>query len=119
MIIAVPAENQSLDSPICQSFGRAPFFCIYDTGSESSRFLDNTAKEASGGAGIEAAQLLVDQNIDALITYRLGENAARVFRAANTKLLKAVNLSIADNVANFLEEKLASLEDIHSGYHHG
>ena len=31
MIIAVPAEKESLDSAICQSFGRAPFFCIYDT----------------------------------------------------------------------------------------
>lgn len=119
MIIAVPAENQSLDSAICQSFGRAPFFCIYDTESESSRFIDNSAKEASGGAGIEAAQLLVDQNIDALITYRIGENAARVLKAADTKLLKAVNLSIADNVANFLEEKLTALDEIHSGYHHG
>ncbi len=119
MIIAVPAENQSLDSAICQSFGRAPFYCIYDTESESSRFIDNSAKEASGGAGVEAAQLLVDENVGALITFRLGENAARVLRAANTTLLKAVNLSIADNVANFLEKKLVDLDEIHSGYHHG
>ena len=104
MIIAVPAENQSLDSAICQSFGRAPFFCIYDTESESSRFIDNSAKEASGGAGIEAAQLLVDQNVDALITYRIGENAPHP--QGGTPLLKAVNLSIADNVANFLEASL-------------
>jgi predicted Fe-Mo cluster-binding NifX family protein len=119
MIIAVPAEKESLDSAICQSFGRAPFFCIYDSEAESSHFIDNTAVKASGGAGIEAAQLLVDQKVDALITYRIGENAAKIFKAADTSLLKAVNLSIADNVASFIEGKLAALSEIHSGYHHG
>ncbi len=31
MIVAVPAEEKSLDSAICVSFGRAPIYCLYDT----------------------------------------------------------------------------------------
>lgn len=119
MIIAVPAESQSLDSPICQSFGRAPFYCIYDSETERSRFIENTAVKASGGAGVEAAQLLVDQGVQILITYRLGEHAARILNAADAQILKAVDLSIADNIASWKERALNALDEIHSGYHHG
>lgn len=118
MIVAVPAEKKSLDSAICVSFGRAPFYCIYDTEKQSSTFLENSAVDSPGGAGIQAAQNLADKHIEALITFRLGENAAKVLNVAKVVLLKALNLSIADNIANLLENKLQNLEDIHSGYHH-
>ncbi|WP_320121695.1 NifB/NifX family molybdenum-iron cluster-binding protein [uncultured Sphaerochaeta sp.] len=118
MIVAVPAEEKSLDSAICVSFGRAPIYCIYDTEKETSTFLDNKAAEASGGAGIQAAQFLADQKIDSLITFRLGENASKVLSAANISILKALNLSIADNIANLLEGKLTALNEVHPGYHH-
>ncbi|MDC7229562.1 MAG: NifB/NifX family molybdenum-iron cluster-binding protein [Sphaerochaetaceae bacterium] len=118
MIVAVPAEEKSLDSAICVSFGRAPIYCLYDTEKETSTFLDNKAAEASGGAGIQAAQFLADQKIDSLITFRLGENASKVLSAANISILKALNLSIADNIANLLEGKLTSLNEVHPGFHH-
>ena len=56
MIIAIPAEKQSLDSGICVSFGRAPYFCVYDTDTQNSSFVENSAAESEGGAGIKAAQ---------------------------------------------------------------
>jgi predicted Fe-Mo cluster-binding NifX family protein len=31
MKIAIPVDNNSLDTSICISFGRAPHFLIYDT----------------------------------------------------------------------------------------
>ena len=118
MIVAVPAEKQSLDSALCVSFGRAPLYCIYDTEKQSSTFISNSAADSPGGAGIQAAQNLTDEHIDTLITFRLGENAAKVLNEAKVTLLKALNLSIADNIANLLEKKLQPLDDIHSGYHH-
>lgn len=120
MIVAVPAEEKSLDSAICVSFGRAPIYCLYDTEKkETNTFIDNKATEVSGGAGIQAAQFLVDQKIDSLITFRLGENASRVLSAANISILKALNLSIADNITNLLEGTLTSLNEVHPGLHHG
>ncbi len=119
MIVAVPAEEKSLDSAICVSFGRAPYYCLYDTEKETSTFLDNRAASSPGGAGIQAAQFLVDQHIDALITFRLGDNADKVLLAANIQLLKALNLSIADNISSLLEGTLSSLTEVHPGYHHG
>ncbi|MGH0053354.1 MAG: NifB/NifX family molybdenum-iron cluster-binding protein [Sphaerochaetaceae bacterium] len=119
MIVAVPAEQKSLDSAICVSFGRAPYYCIYDTEQETSIFMENTAAESPGGAGVQAAQNLADQHINSLITFRLGENAAKVLDAASINILKALNLSIADNITSLLEGSLAPLTEAHPGYHHG
>lgn len=119
MIIAIPADEKRLDSPTCVSFGRAPYYCLYDAETQQSSFIDNMAAESQGGAGIKAAQDLVDLPITTLITFRCGENAAKVLKAANITLLKALNLSIADNLAALAEEKLEVLEDIHPGFHHG
>lgn len=118
MIVAVPAEEQKLDSPLCVSFGRAPYYCIFNTETQKSRFIENAAAQSPGGAGIQAAQDLVDAKITTLITFRLGENAAKVLKAADISLLKALNLSIADNISALLESKLAELDAIHAGFHH-
>nr|WP_321295097.1 NifB/NifX family molybdenum-iron cluster-binding protein [uncultured Sphaerochaeta sp.] len=119
MIIAIPAEADSLDSATCVSFGRAPYYCLYNTETESSTFMTNLAAESAGGAGIQAAQDLVDQSIAKLITFRLGENAAKVLHAAKIEMLKALNLSVADNISALQEGKLAPLGEVHPGFHHG
>jgi predicted Fe-Mo cluster-binding NifX family protein len=118
MIIAIPAEANSLDSATCVSFGRAPYYCLYNTETESSTFMTNLAAESAGGAGIQAAQDLVDQHIETLITFRLGENAAKVLQAAKVGMLKALNLSVADNISALQEGKLAPLQEVHPGFHH-
>lgn len=120
MKIAIPVEDKSMESNVCQSFGRAPYFLIYDTQSEESIFLDNGAATSQGGAGIKAAQAIVDSRAEALLTPRCGENAASVISAANIKIYKTIDGSIRDNIQAAADGKLPLLEDIHAGFHgHG
>lgn len=120
MKIAMPVDDKSMETSVCQSFGRTPYFLIYDTESKESVFLDNSATASQGGAGIKAAQTIVDNKVSALLTPRCGENAADVFKAANIKLFKTINDSIKDNIDALNEGKLSLLEDIHAGFHgHG
>lgn len=120
MKIAIPVENNSVDSGISPSFGRAPFFLIYDTDSKENSFIDNSAVASQGGAGIKAAQTLVDHGVSAMITPRCGENAARVIKAAGITIYKNINNSVQDNINAFLEGKLDVLKDIHPGFNlHG
>lgn len=120
MKIAIPVEGKSMETSVCQSFGRAPYFLIYDQESKESTFLENNAAASQGGAGIKAAQAIVDNQVGALITPRCGENAANVLNAAHTKIYKIMNHSIQDNLQAFDAGKLAILEEIHAGFHkHG
>lgn len=120
MKVVVPVESKSLDAHVCPSFGRTPLFVLYDTDSGTHEFIDNGAAASQGGAGIKAAQTLVDSGAAALITYRCGENAAQVLNAAGVKMYKAQGGSVADNIVNFTDGKLSLLTEIHPGFHnHG
>ena len=120
MKVIVPVESKSLDAPVCPSFGRTPLFVLFDTENGNHEFLDNGAAASQGGAGIKAAQMLVDSGAAALITYRCGENAAEVLNAANIKMYKAQDGSIAVNIAKLKDGKLSLLTEIHPGFHnHG
>ncbi|MFA9424019.1 MAG: NifB/NifX family molybdenum-iron cluster-binding protein [Sedimentibacter sp.] len=120
MKIAMPVDENNMESNICISFGRTPYFLIYDTELNESEFMINSAAESQGGAGIKAAQLIVDKHADALITPRCGENAADVLKTANVKIYKSMNDSIKDNIENLKSGKLSLLDEIHAGFHnHG
>lgn len=120
MKIAIPVNEKSMEDGVCQSFGRTQYFLIYDLESKEEIFIDNSAAASQGGAGIKAAQTIVDSGAKALITFRCGENAAQVINAAEIKMYKAIGDSIQENIDNLIDGKLHLLEEIHEGFHnHG
>ena len=120
MRVVVPADTKSLDSVVCPSFGRAPHYLIYDTESKIVQFIDNPAAHSQGGAGIQASQFLLDQQIQAVLAPRCGKNAAEVLQAAGINIYKSINGSIQENLLLLQAEKLELLEEIHAGFHrHG
>ena len=68
MKIAIPVDEQSLDSGVCPSFGRAPHIFFYNSINEETYYLDNTAVASRGGAGIRAVQVIADHGVKSLIT---------------------------------------------------
>lgn len=120
MKIAMLVDDKSMETTVCQSFGRTPYFLIYDTESKESIFLDNSAAASQGGAGIKAAQTIVDNKVNALLTPRCGENAAEVIKATNIQMYKTINDSIKDNLEALSAGNLSLLEEINAGFHnHG
>ncbi len=120
MRVAIPADTQSLDSAVCPSFGRAPYYLIYDTGTERPVFIENAAANSQGGAGIQAAQTLVDQQVHAVLTPRCGKNAAEVIQEARIRIYRTLAGTLQENLKAFSAGKLDVLEEIHAGFHrHG
>ena len=120
MIIAIPVNEKNLESNICESFGRTPYFLIYDINTKKSQFIENDAATSSGGAGIKAAQIIVDHRVNALLAPRCGENAADVLKTGDIKIFKTANTSAKDNIDFFMAGKLHILDEIHAGFHgHG
>ena len=120
MKIALPAEARDIKGEVCPSFGRAPLFLIHDTQTGTAVFLDNSAAASMGGAGIKAAQTLVDSGVGAVITPRCGQNAAEVLTSAGIQVYKSTAGSMADNITKYQNGTLQTLTDIHPGFHkHG
>lgn len=120
MKIVLPVDEKDMATNVCVSFGRAPYFLVYDTETKESVFIDNSAAASTGGAGIKAAQTIVDSKADALLTPRCGENAANVLKAADIKIYKTANAPTKENIEAFIAGKLSLLNEIHAGFHgHG
>lgn len=120
MKIGIPVDENKNETSVCISFGRTPYFLIYDTEEKTNIFIDNAAAASQGGAGIKAAQVLVDSKVDAVLTPRCGENAANVLKAANIKIYKTTDTSLEKTLEDFQAGKLELLLEIHSGLHnHG
>ena len=118
MKIAIPVETVEKDPAVSASFGRAAYFLIYDEGTGAGQTLGNTAALSAGGAGIQAAQLVVDSGAQALLAPRCGQNAANVLLAAGIRLYKTIpGLSAMENVKAFNEGKMVELSEIHEGFH--
>lgn len=117
MKIALPVEDNSMEAKVCQSFGRTPYYLFYDTEAGTGEFKENSAPTTLGGAGIRAAQLIVDEKAEALLTPRCGENAAQVLRAAGVKIYKTTSDSINENIEAFKAGRLSELKEIHPGFH--
>ncbi|HPG92332.1 MAG TPA: NifB/NifX family molybdenum-iron cluster-binding protein [Clostridia bacterium] len=120
MKIAVPVNDNNTKTEICPSFGRTPFYMIKDTVSNAFDFIVNEAAESIGGAGIKAAQLLLDKNVEIVLTPRCGENSAKVLADASVKLYRTQGNSAMENFDLYEKGKLEPLTNIHPGFHgHG
>ena len=117
MKIAIPMDEKGLDSPVCASFGRAPYFLIYSTATNEEEYLDNAAVASQGGAGVRAAQVIVDRGVKALLTPRCGENAEKVLRAGEVLVYRSKEGSARANIEAFAAESLPLLTAFHAGLH--
>lgn len=117
MTIAIPVDKADISSDVCVSFGRAPYFLIYDTDTKDRVFIDNSAAASAGGAGIKAAQVIVDHKVEALLTPRCGQNAVDVLEGGDVKLYKTVKPSVQETIDAFEKGELSLLDQAHPGLH--
>ncbi len=89
MIVCITASGSSPDAEVDPRFGRCNYFAFYDTESKELKFEENQWKEAMGGAGIQAAQFVVQKGAKKVITGKVGPNAERVLREAGVEIIFA------------------------------
>lgn len=120
MKLAIPVGGKDLEKKVNPSFGRTPYFLIYDTETQEEVYLENSAAGTQGGAGVKAAQIVVDSKVEAILTPQCGKNAAEVLEESGIKLYKTREGSVKENLEDFAANKLGRLEEIHAGFHnHG
>ena len=82
MKIVVTAGGADLDAQASPVFGRCPAYVFVDTETMQFEAVQNPAVSASGGAGIQAAQFVIERGARAVVTGNVGPNAFNVFQAA-------------------------------------
>jgi len=82
MIIIISAQEPNLEGAINERFGRCPFLIKIDTSNNQWEPFQNPGISQSGGAGVAAAQFVIDQKVNAVISGDFGPHAANALRAS-------------------------------------
>ena len=107
MKIAISSGGKDLDSNIDLRFGRAFGFIIYDLNTNEYKFTDNIQNlEASQGAGIQAAQTVVNSDVEVLITGHCGPKAFKVLSSADIKIYTAAESTLKEIIEKFKNNEL-------------
>jgi predicted Fe-Mo cluster-binding NifX family protein len=112
MILFISAQQSQPDSLTDVRFGRSPWLIRIDTDTNQWEAFPNPGASQSGGAGVAAAQFVIDQKANAVISGDFGPHAANALRAANIDMrLFTDEISTAKQALEyFLQSKLPAFK---------
>lgn len=110
MIICLPAEGNTENSLVSSSFGRCPYYAFYDTETDRFEIVPNPAANATGGAGIQAAQFIVNKGAKVVLTVNMGPNSGEVLTASEVKIITGVTGTLRDAVERYKRGDFAARE---------
>ena len=82
MKIILSTTEPDIDAPVDPRFGRGAYLTVVDTDTLEWQAYPNPGVNASGGAGVQAAQFAARQKVSAVISGDFGPNAFDTLRAA-------------------------------------
>ncbi len=110
MKIAISSMGETLDSQIDTRFGRAKGFIIYDVEQDTFVYKCNTQNmEAAQGAGIQAAQNVINEDVELLITGHCGPKAFAVLVAANVRIFTKMEGTVKEAIEDYKQGKLKEI----------
>ena len=119
MKIVVTSNGADLDAQASPVFGRCPWYLFVDTETMEVEAVENPAMEAASGAGIQAAQFVVEQGADALVTGNVGPNAFDVLRSADVRVYLLEDGTVREAVEAYEEGLLTEASDATGPAHAG
>ena len=111
MKICITSNGPILDSFVDPRFGRCLYFIFVDSGKpEKFEPVKNAGINAMRGAGIQAAQTVVNQGAEVVISGNLGPNAFRVLSASGVKIYQArPGIKVRDALDAFKQGRLLEM----------
>jgi predicted Fe-Mo cluster-binding NifX family protein len=104
------SNNHDLNAPLDPRFGRAANFVIIDTETGEWEAHPNPALNASGGAGIQAAQFVASYGVEAVISGDFGPNAYEALQAASIRMFVAREGTAASLLGQFKAGQLQEVQ---------
>ncbi|MBN2046528.1 MAG: NifB/NifX family molybdenum-iron cluster-binding protein [Anaerolineaceae bacterium] len=87
MNIAIPIKESSTNAEMNPRFGRAEWFCVIDTQTGARKTVGSTANQSNHGAGVQTAQLMIENQVRLVISSKFGPSAENILKAAEVQML--------------------------------
>jgi predicted Fe-Mo cluster-binding NifX family protein len=112
MRVCVSAAGSRPTSQVDSRFGRAPWFLLYDTGSQTWEAVANPADcSALQGAGIQAARTISGLGATAVITGHCGPKPYRALSGAGIKVYIGGGRTVEEALRAFERGELPALRE--------
>ena len=108
MKVCFTAKGTTPDSSMEERFGRAPYFILVESENGSFEAIQNPFADGGGGVGPKAAQVLIANNVQALVSGQVGGNAQEILAAAGIAMYTyRAGGSVQDALDQFTKNTLA------------
>jgi predicted Fe-Mo cluster-binding NifX family protein len=113
MKLMISSLGNTLESEPSFRFGRSPVFISYELDNDEWEAFPNPAVSDPGGAGVAAAQFIIDHGIQAAISGRFGPNAYQVLKTAGIQMWTFdTNCTTVNEVIERFENKTLRKVDV-------
>jgi len=112
--VALTVTTPDLDTEVEPRFGRAPFLLLIDPETMAWSSLENPARNAQGGAGIQVAQVLDENGVKDVISGEFGPKAHAALEAAGITMHRCGPESTARQAVEALRSGLLAGSEVES-----
>jgi predicted Fe-Mo cluster-binding NifX family protein len=107
MKVAVSSTGPDIEAHVDPRFGRCQYFVMVDSDSMAFEAFENPNVTASGGAGIQSAQLVAEQGAQVVLTGNCGPNAYQTLQAAGIGVVVGVSGTVREAVEKYNSGELS------------
>lgn len=119
MKIGITSKGKNLNSEVDPRFGRCSFFLIVEDNTMDFKSMANESAMSSGGAGIQAAQMIAKSGVELVITGNIGPNAFQTLAAAGIRVITGASGDIKEAIEKFKNGKLKETDGPNVSSHSG
>ena len=119
MKIAISSTQDNLEGDVDQRFGRCKFFLLIDLENMAYDTIENESTMVSGGAGIKAAEMIVRNGANIVITGNIGPNAFQTLSSGGIEVYTGARGSIKQSIEQFKKGELQKTENANVKNHAG
>ena len=87
MKIAIATSGKDVKAQVDPHFGRCEWYCIYDTETKITDFIENTSRHLNEKAGCNVVDFLLTKGINMAGAGRFGSKVVEAFRANNIQMI--------------------------------
>ena len=119
MKVAISSHGEDLNAQLDPRFGRCAYFLVVNPEDMSFEAFNNEGAAQGGGAGIQAAQFLASQGVEATITGNCGPKAVQTLSAAGIELFGGQAGTVREVVERFKNGNLKQTSEANVDSHFG
>lgn len=88
MKTVITSTGDRMDSAMDPRFGRCAWFCLYDQSNSQATFIKNKYKDEQGGAGNKVAEMMLNMQVDRIVSGDFGPKAKAMLDNYKIQLIK-------------------------------